>query len=91
MSKFMFGRMFSELPAYVAPDDTALAALTAGGTAELPGPLFDTNISAPIVPNDDNPANVPSFFTYFGQFLDHDMTLDTLPLPTGFVDPSDHS
>jgi hypothetical protein len=88
MSKFMFGRMFSELPAYVAPDDTALAALTAGGTTELPGPLFDTNISAPIVPNDDNPANVPSFFTYFGQFLDHDMTLDTLPLPTGLVDPT---
>jgi hypothetical protein len=31
---------------------------------------------------------VPSFFTYFGQFLDHDMTLDTLPLPTEFVDPN---
>ena len=29
-----------------------------------------------------------SFFTYFGQFLDHDMTLDTLPLPTEFVDPN---
>ncbi|CAJ0888968.1 hypothetical protein AMST5_03922 [freshwater sediment metagenome] len=35
-------------------------------------------------PNED----VPSFFTYFGQFVDHDMTLDTLPLPTTFVDPS---
>jgi hypothetical protein len=32
--------------------------------------------------------DVPSFFTYFGQFLDHDMTLDTLPLPTEFVDPN---
>ena len=57
--------------------------------AGLPmGPMFDQNTTAPTVPNDDNPDNVPSFFTYFGQFLDHDMTLDTLPLPTQFVDPS---
>jgi hypothetical protein len=84
----MFGRMFPKLPPYIAPDDTALTALTAAGTTALPGPLFDTNVSAPINPNDDNPNNVPSFFTYFGQFLDHDMTLDTLPLPTEFVDPT---
>ena len=27
---------------------------------------------------------MPAFFTYFGQFLDHDMTLDSLPLPVDF-------
>jgi len=86
--KFMFGQMFPKLPQYAAPDDTALTALTAAGPTTAPGPLFDTNISAPVEPNDDNPNNVPSFFTYFGQFLDHDMTLDTLPLPTTFVDPN---
>jgi hypothetical protein len=100
----MFGRMFPDLPAYDAPSDAALTALTCGQTplsgfctvqTHVPppngpemGPLFDQNIAAPTVPNDDNPENVPSFFTYFGQFLDHDMTLDTLPLPTEFVDPS---
>jgi hypothetical protein len=84
----MFGRMFPTLPPYIAPDDAALNALTAAGPAASPGPLFDANISAPINPNDDNPNDVPSFFTYFGQFLDHDMTLDTLPLPTEFVDPN---
>jgi Animal haem peroxidase len=85
---FMFGQLFPTLSPYVAPNDAALDALTAAGPATAPGPLFDTNISAPIDPNDDNPNNVPSFFTYFGQFLDHDMTLDTLPLPTEFVDPN---
>ena len=70
-SRFMFGQMFPRLPAYVAPDDTALTALTAAGPTTSPGPLFDANISAPIDPNDDNPNNVPSFFTYYGQFLDH--------------------
>lgn len=119
----MFGRMFPDLLAYDAPSDDALTALTCGQVAPsllctlqtpvpLPagptmGPLFDQNIAAPTVPNDDNSVyyvgpclggvttpcpdpskDVPSFFTYFGQFLDHDMTLDTLPLPTQFVDPT---
>jgi hypothetical protein len=87
-AKFMFGRMFPDLPPYIAPNDAALTALTAAGTTALPGPIFDTNVSAPVPGNDDNPANVTSFFTYFGQFLDHDLTLDTLPLPTEFVDPT---
>ena len=85
--QFMFGRLFPELPGYAAPDDAALAALTAAvadpGPPPVPGPMFDENLDA-----DDNPDRVPAFFTYFGQFLDHDMTLDTLSLPTGFVDPS---
>ena len=81
----MFGRMFPELPPYEAPEDLALTALTVAtipGTT-LPGPLFDENLAA-----DDNPDLVPAFFTYLGQFLDHDMTLDTLPLPSDFVDPT---
>jgi Animal haem peroxidase len=73
---FMFGRMFANLPHYEAPADPALQTLTAAGTPTAPGPLFDTGGSI-----DNNPDGVPSFFTYFGQFLDHDMTLDTLPLP----------
>ena len=83
-AKSMFGRLFPELPAYDAPSDEALTALTvAAGPNGEPGPMFDENLAI-----DDNPANVPAFFTYLGQFLDHDMTLDTLPLPTTFVDPT---
>jgi hypothetical protein len=62
----MFGLLFPELPPYDAPDDATLARLTAAGTTVAPGPLFDQNLDP-----DDNPDGVPSFFTYFGQFLDH--------------------
>ena len=79
----MFGRLFPELAPYVAPDDAALDALTAMGTPGARGPLFDDE------PNTtNNPDEVKAFFTYFGQFLDHDMTLDTLPLPVDAVDPT---
>lgn len=83
-SKSMFGRLFPDLPAYVAPTDEALDALTAavapGGAA---GPMFDENLVT-----DNNPNNVPAFFTYFGQFIDHDMTLDLSQMPTTLVDPT---
>jgi hypothetical protein len=92
----MFGRLFPDLanPPYHAPSDTALTDLTCGaGTTAAPchlrtppalsGPMFDPNADT-----DDNPDHVPAFFTYFGQFLDHDMTLDTLPLPSSPVDPT---
>jgi len=113
----MFGRMFPDLPAYDAPSDAALTALTCGQTVApapapctsqtavpspsgpLMGPLFDQNVSATLAPlpasaGDDNSVvgdpskDVPSFFTYLGQFIDHDLTLDKLPLPTEFVDPN---
>ncbi|MCJ7673001.1 MAG: hypothetical protein MUP67_13290, partial [Acidimicrobiia bacterium] len=105
--------MFPDLPAYDAPDDAALTALTCGQVAAsaqctsqtnvpspsgpLMGPIFDQNVSATLVPltaGDDNSVvgdpskDVPSFFTYLGQFIDHDLTLDKLPLPTEFVDPN---
>jgi hypothetical protein len=80
----MFGRLFPELPPYDAPDDVALDALTSMGTPPTsPGPLFDDGAVT-----GNNPDGVRAFFTYLGQFLDHDMTLDSLPLPADFVDPT---
>jgi hypothetical protein len=79
----MFGRLFPELPHYDAPDDATLNVLTAAAIGDGPGPLFDDG-----APSGNNPDGVRAFFTYFGQFLDHDMTLDSLPLPADFVDPS---
>jgi hypothetical protein len=74
-----FGRLFPDLPPYDAPDDATLALLTAAvGPTGGPGPLFDEGTAA-----DNNPDLVPAIFTYFGQFLDHDMTLDTSPVSTG--------
>jgi hypothetical protein len=82
--KQTFGRLFPELPSYNAPDDATLDALTAAVTTTgSPGPLFDNGAA-----DGNNPAGVRAFFTYLGQFLDHDMTLDSLPLPVDFVDPN---
>jgi hypothetical protein len=84
----MFGRLFPDLLAYQVAGSNPLATLQTLTAGAPSGPLFDLNIAAPTAPNDDNPDNVPSFFTYFGQFLDHDMILDKLPLPDSFVDPT---
>lgn len=60
-----FARLFPTLPGYVAPT----AAMVDLGKAN--GPMFDPNADA-----DDNPSRSKSWVTYFGQFIDHDITLD---------------
>lgn len=61
-----FGRMFPALPAFQPADQLLI---------DLALAMKDPN-----APENDNPANVPSGFTYLGQFLDHDLTLDATPL-----------
>jgi hypothetical protein len=74
-----FGLMFKKLGGFAPPDD-ALADLAARMTDPDPG--------GPPRPDDPlaNPA-IPAGFTFFGQFLDHDMTFDQTPLPQQQVDP----
>lgn len=60
-----FGRMFRQLPPF-APDDADLLAL-ASLMIETPEQADDPEL--------DNP-NIPAGFTYFGQFVDHDITFD---------------
>jgi hypothetical protein len=68
-----FGRMFPDLPAFTVP--------TAQQLADLAQTMFDPNAA-----ENDNPG-VTSGFTYFGQFVDHDLTLD--PVPSGVAaDPT---
>jgi hypothetical protein len=69
-----FSRMFPALPRFVAPSNYQIAALA---QTQL-DPDADSG----------NNAAVPSGFTYFGQFIDHDLTLDTAPPPTAPVDPT---
>lgn len=61
-----FGRMFSDLPAF-EPSEDLLVSLA----ASMQDPNLDVG---------DNPTKRPSGFTYIGQFLDHDLTLDKTPL-----------
>ena len=66
-----FGRMFPDLPALVISDDKLRL---------LAAKMVDNGQAA------DN-QNVPSGFTYLGQFIDHDITLDTSSLGEVRKDP----
>jgi hypothetical protein len=59
-----FGRMF-RLPPFV-PSDERIAEIAAAMTENVSGPS----------PELDNPE-IPAGYTYFGQFVDHDLTFDT--------------
>lgn len=88
-----FGRMFPDLPPFIPADDRRRAALADMGA---PGGMMDANddlgagpIDLIIDPelsrnNPDNPTHTAGV-TFFGQFLDHDLTFDTgspLGIPT---------
>ena len=69
----MFGRMFPKLPAFAPDPDTgtSLADLAQLADSMLePGGGVDTTHGA--------------LYTYFGQFVDHDITLDLEPQPSAF-------
>jgi hypothetical protein len=68
-----FGRMFPNRAPFT-PSDASLIALA---QTQLDAGKDQLNI-----------PSTPSGFTYFGQFIDHDLTLDREPLPTATVDPT---
>jgi hypothetical protein len=67
-----FGVLFKDLAAFT-PDDDLLRGLA--DSMHDPGTLDLDN------------ADVPAGFTFLGQFIDHDMTLDTTPLSEQQQDP----
>jgi hypothetical protein len=69
-----FGRMFPWLDPLQASDDKLF---------ELAQSMQDPN---PADPAGDNP-HIPGGFTYLGQFVDHDLTLDLTPLDQQAADP----
>ncbi len=69
-----FGRMFPMLDPLVVSDDALF---------ELAQAMVD---ASPGDPAGNNP-NIPAGFTYFGQFVDHDITLDLTPLEQTEADP----
>ena len=70
----MFGRMFPMLPPLKVSDPKLQA---------LADAMIDTNAGDP---SGNNP-NVPAGFTYLGQFIDHDITLDLTSLGDKEKDP----
>lgn len=67
-----FGRMFPDVAAF-QPADQLLVDLALA--------IKDPNAAV-----NDNPDGTPSGFTYLGQFLDHDLTLDATPLGEANID-----
>lgn len=71
-----FGFMLPGLPGFTTPTNQELADLA----------------QAQLDPNADSENNqdpdMTSIYTYFGQFIDHDLTLDTSSSPTEPVDPT---
>jgi hypothetical protein len=78
-----FGRMFplsADVQAFTPPNDQLV---TLAGTMLDPGAPEDEE-----APDEFDNDGVPAGFTYFGQFIDHDLTSDGQPLPTNFIDPT---
>ena len=69
----LFGRMFPDLP--------GLTSQTPQELADLASSMLDPNVTDPNPRSYDNDFT-PSGDTYFGQFVDHDLTLDSSPSPT---------
>jgi hypothetical protein len=66
-----YGRLF-------APDPRAARAARRDRLECLAGSMKDKEVT---VPSDSANHHVPAGYTYFGQFIDHDLTYDTSPLP----------
>src|SRR3954447_24211921 len=75
-----FGLMFKKLPAFAPPDGLLLDLADQMQDPREPGTDPSTGDQF------DNP-DVPGGFPFMGQFIDHDMTLDTTPLPQQQADP----
>ncbi len=78
-----FGRMFRSLPAakYGRTDQESQAALIALGTAMTSDP------DDPKDGNDPEESGIPALYTYFGQFVDHDITFDPMSSLIKHSDP----
>lgn len=78
-----FGRLFRNLPAaqFGADDDETLANLTTLAAKMVAD--FDPPKDGP----DGEESGIPALYTYFGQFIDHDITFDPVSLLTKSRDP----
>ena len=75
-----FGRIFGKLPPWVPPGKTEAAKLKA---------IDDYVVAMMAAPSQPKPgnANIPAGYTYFGQFVDHDITFDPASSLTRQNDP----
>jgi hypothetical protein len=81
-----FARLYPDLPPLVGPTIQQIADLA---QRQLdPNADADNNCPEGTPSPANGPECSPSGFTYFGQFVDHDITLDTSASPTVATDPA---
>jgi hypothetical protein len=78
-----FGKLFPDIPPLNTQTAQQIADLAQ--TQRDPNADSENNCVRPAV---SGPTCTPSGFTYFGQDVDHDLTLDTGPSPTSPIDPA---
>lgn len=78
-----FGRMFRNLPAARYGDSDAESERNLIHLGELMSSPFDK----PKDGQDDEESGIPALYTYFGQFVDHDITFDPVSSLTKQTDP----
>jgi hypothetical protein len=74
-----FGIMFKKLPAFAPPDSLLVALGNSMMEEQPPAVLDDAHLNTSPV--------LFAGFTFLGQFIDHDITLDTTPLELQQLDP----
>lgn len=77
-----FGRLFPDLTPW-APQGVPNT-----GTALEQHMLNFANDKMTAADDEDTDSTIPAGYTYFGQFVDHDITLDLTPLSDAEVDPN---
>ncbi|KZM52012.1 heme peroxidase family protein [Labrenzia sp. OB1] len=70
-----FGRMFPGLSPLIVADDSLFE-------------VAQAMVDDPAQSNAGDNPQIPAGYTYFGQFVDHDITLDTTPLSQQLSDPT---
>lgn len=92
-----FGRLFPELPAWAPPNvseedlEDHFMAIAQRLMIERPGATPSDIAGDPNVIEElerEFGSEIPAAYTYFGQFIDHDITFDPTPLQQRRIDPN---
>ncbi|QMW01499.1 peroxidase family protein [Spirosoma foliorum] len=83
-----FGRIFRNLPPAVFKDDDLLKLATAMTAEQEKDPVTHLPAVTEEAQNDDEENfGIPAGYTYFGQFIDHDITFDPMSIQIKQTDP----
>lgn len=88
-----YGRLCGELPAWypegsTSAQDTFFKDVARNRMVERPNELPRNLLAEEIAIQTQHDSNIPAAYTYFGQFIDHDITFDPTPIGSQDRDPN---